>query len=292
VNLMRVDRSFFDVYGISMVAGALRPDAPEAARTTAPLAAGAADRPAPEQPVVLDTEAVRALGFASAQSAVGGLVLGGGEHMTLGKDPMRIVAVARQVRLESAHEASRPHVFLLSAKSQPTLTLQGANMDALREAVARVWPRFFPDDEANPMTVEQAVAEPYNFERRVAQMATGFTLLALLLSAFGVYALTAYTVRRGTREIVVRKLYGAGHAQIARLVAREFMPLLGIAALIGLPLGTWLAQSWLANFTERSPTVFWSLPLVLLALVAMTALSALRHTLAAMTMRPMTVLRE
>jgi putative ABC transport system permease protein len=237
-------------------------------------------------------EAMRALGIASPQAAVGSLVLGGGEHMSLGSNPMRIVAVAHAIRLESAREAGRPHVFLLTDKSQPALTLQGQRMDLLQQAVVREWPRFFPESEANPVTVEEALREPYNFERRVAQMATGFTLLALLLSAFGVYALAAYTVRRGTREIVVRKLYGAGSKQIAGLVAREFAPLLGVAALIGLPLGGWFAQSWLANFTERSSTVFWALPLVLVGLVAMTALSALRHTLAAMTMRPTIVLRE
>jgi len=287
VNLMRVDKDFFDVYAIPMVAGVPRP-------ITSGSAATASDRSAPraEQAVVLDTQASHALGFASPQAAVGGLVLGGGDFMTLGKDPLRIVAVAENIRLENARQAVRPHVFLLGDKPQPTLTLAGTRMEALQEAIARVWPRYFPDNVANPVTVAQAFDQPYHFERRVAALAAGFSLLALLLSAFGVYALAAYTVRRGTREIVVRKLYGAGPARIAGLMAREFMPLLGAAALVGLPLGGWLAQGWLANFTERSPTVFWALPLVLAGLVAMTALSALRHAMAALHMRPSQVLRE
>ncbi|HET7863175.1 MAG TPA: FtsX-like permease family protein [Burkholderiaceae bacterium] len=289
VNLMRVDKDFFDVYAIPMVAGVPRPIASAAAPAPASGGAGA---PRAEQAVVLDTQASRALGFASPQAAVGGLVLGGGEFMTMGKDPLRIVAVAATIRLEHAREAVRPHVFLLGDKPQPTLTLRGPHMDALQQAIARVWPRYFPDNLAHPVTVQQAFDQPYDFERRVAGMAAGFSLLALLLSAFGVYALAAYTVRRGTREIVVRKLYGAGPARIAGLVAREFAPLLAAAALVGLPLGGWLAQGWLANFTERSPTAFWALPLVLMGLVAMTALSALRHAVAAMNMRPSQVLRE
>jgi len=281
VNLMRVDKDFFDVYAIPMVAGAPRP-----------VAAESAALPKAEQAVVLDAQATRALGFASPQAAVGGLVLGGGEFMTLGKDPLRVVAVAATIRLENAREAGRAHVFLVSDKPQPTLTLRGPSMEALQQAVARVWPRHFPDNAANPVTVKQAFEQPYDFERRVAQMAAGFSLLALSLSAFGVYALAAFTVRRRTREIVVRKLYGAGSARIAGLVAREFAPLLGAAALAGLPLGGWLALSWLGNFTERSPTALWALPLVLAGLVAMTALSALRHAIAAMHMRPSHVLRE
>jgi putative ABC transport system permease protein len=218
--------------------------------------------------------------------------LGGGDFMTLGKDPLRIVAVAATIRLENAREPGRPHVFLLGDKPQPTLTLRGTSVDALRQAIARVWPRYFPDNSANPVTVEQAFVQPYDFERRVAEMAAGFSVLALSLSAFGVYALAAYTVRRRAREIVVRKLYGAGPARIAGLVAREFAPLLAASALAGLPLSGWLAQSWLANFTERSPTALWALPLVLAGLVVMTSLAALRHAIEAMNMRPSLVLRE
>jgi putative ABC transport system permease protein len=290
-NLMRVDKDFFDVYAIPIVAGVPRPIA-SASASAAQATPDVAAAPKAEQAVVLDEQATRALGFASPQAAVGGLVLTGGDFMTRGKDPLRVVAVAAPIRLENAREAGRPHVFLVSDKPQPTLTLRGPSMDALQQAIARVWPRYFPDNPANPVTVQQAFDQPYDFERRAAEMATGFSLLALLLSAFGVYALAAYTVRRRTREIVVRKLYGAGPARIAGLVAREFAPLLGAAALAALPLGGWLAQSWLAHFTERSATAFWALPLVLAALVAMTALSALRHAIAAMNMRPSLVLRE
>jgi putative ABC transport system permease protein len=285
-NLMRVDKDFFDVYAIPMVAGVARPIASAA---SAPVGA---DAPRAEQAVVLDAQASRALGFPSPQAAVGGLVLGGGDFMTLGKDPLRIVAVAATIRLENAREPGRPHVFLLGDKPQPTLTLRGTSVDALRQAIARVWPRYFPDNSANPVTVEQAFVQPYDFERRVAEMAAGFSVLALSLSAFGVYALAAYTVRRRAREIVVRKLYGAGPARIAGLVAREFAPLLAASALAGLPLSGWLAQSWLANFTERSPTALWALPLVLAGLVVMTSLAALRHAIEAMNMRPSLVLRE
>ena len=92
--------------------------------------------------------------------------------------------------------------------------------------------------------------------------------------------------------VVVRKLYGAGRARIAALPAREFAPLLVIAAALGLPLAAWLAHAWLANFVERSLAACLALPLTLVALVAMTALAATRHALIAMNMRPTQALWE
>ena len=52
------------------------------------------------------------------------------------------------------------------------------------------------------------------------------------------------------------------------VLARELAPLLAVATVVGLPL------TWIENFTERSTGAFQALPMVLVALVAMTALAA------------------
>jgi len=291
-NVMPVDVGFFDVYGVHLVAG--RPRAPAAVAEPASAAApgSAASAPHAEHLVVLDVATTRQLGFPTPQSAVDQLIFGGGDFGKPGKDPMRVVAVASDIRLEDARETARPHVFAISLKPQAVLTLKGPDMARLQQAVARVWPRFFPDDALDPETADEAVAAPYEREHNFARVAAGTTIVALLLSAFGVYALAAYTVRRSAREIVVRKLYGAGRGRIARLVAREFAPLMAAAAVVGLPLAGWLAHAWLENFTERSPGILWVLPAALLALLATTALAALRHARLAMAMRPAQALRD
>jgi hypothetical protein len=285
-NVMSVDIDFFDVYGVHFVGG--RPRAPAAAAATA----SAASAPRAERLVVLDAATARQLGFATPQAAVDQLIFSGGDYHTPGKDPMRIVAVASDIRLEDAREVARPHVFEISSQPQAVLTLKGPDMARLQQALARVWPRMFPDDALDPMTAAEAIALPYQREHRFAQVALATTAIALLLSAFGVYALAAWTVRRSAREIVVRKLYGAGRARIAGLLAREFAPLLAGAAVLGLPLAGWLAHAWLQNFTERSLDVLWVLPAALLALLATTTLAALRHARLAMAMRPAQALRN
>jgi len=283
-NVMPVDTDFFGVYGVHVLAG--RPRAPAAAP------ASAASAPAREELVVLDAGTARQLDFPTPQSAVGQLIFAGGDGQDRRNDPMRVVAVVDDVRLDHAREAQRPHVFQVSNEPQAVLTLKGTDMAALRQAAAAVWPRVYPDDPLDPQTAAQARAATYERERRLAQVAAATTLIALLLSGFGVYALAAYTVRRSAREIVVRKLHGASRGRIARLVAREFAPLLAAAAVIGLPLAAWLGQAWQQNFTARSPDVWWVLPAALVALLAMTALAAMRHVRIAMAMRPAVALRD
>lgn len=288
LSMLSADTTFFAMYDVPLVAGRLReppPTAPEAA-------SGARAGPKPERLLVVDTTAARALGFATPADAVDQLLLLGQLKDGSERHPARIVAVMADVRFEHAHEAVRLHAISLSRNPQETLTLQGPHMEALQQAFERVWPRFFPEDTLETETVVEALGLPYLQERHLTQLTLVITIMALLLSAFGVYALAAYTVRRSAREIVVRKLYGAGRARIARLLAGEFVPLLGAAAVVGLPVAAWLASAYLQSFTERSHLVLLTLPLALVALVAMTALAALRHGLIAMNMRPTVALRD
>jgi putative ABC transport system permease protein len=76
------------------------------------------------------------------------------------------------------------------------------------------------------------------------------------------------------------------------MVVREFALLVGSGALLGLPFA-WLAiQRYLGAFTERAPVGGWTLAGALLAASAVALLSTLRHTLAAVRIRPALALRE
>lgn len=94
------------------------------------------------------------------------------------------------------------------------------------------------------------------------------------------------------RQIVLRKLCGAGHAAIAVLVGREFARLLALGAAISLPLAALVIARYLAGFVEHAPIGAWPLVAALVLAVLVAALSTLRHTLGALRMTPAHVLRD
>jgi putative ABC transport system permease protein len=118
------------------------------------------------------------------------------------------------------------------------------------------------------------------------------SVVATALASFGIYVLAAYSVKRRSREIVLRKLYGANGGDIGRLLGREFARLVALGALVGLPVG-WLGiERYLAGFVERAPMGQWPLAGAL-ALVALVALAATwRQARAAVRMSPALALRE
>lgn len=292
-RLSMVDPGFFAVYDIPFLAGApvltstpAHPNVPGAGWVGPPRDADDI------RPVVIDELAVRAFGFASPQAALGATLRGVGEFGENEPHAHRVVGVVPRLRQEDARNPAQPQVIGLSGGPLRTLTLRGTDMAAMQRAAAAAWPRYFPNELPDLESFEARLARAYADDRRVAALAVAAGTLALLLGGCGVYALAAWSVRRSARQIVIRKLHGAGRADIAAFVARQFLPLLLVAIVVGLPLAGWLAQAWLANFVERSDAAFWSLPLAVLAVVAMTALAALRHTVAAMNLRPAAVLKE
>src|SRR6202012_1425418 len=72
--------------------------------------------------------------------------------------------------------------------------------------------------------------------------------LAVLIACLGLFALSAYTTERRTKEIGVRKVMGADTGNVVVLLLWQFtIPVLWAIA-IALPLGWWAMSGWLHGF--------------------------------------------
>ena len=266
IEAKMVSPEFFQVYRVGALAG----------RVFDP----AQDRPNSKS-VLLNAAAAKALGFASPQSALGQMM---GES--------RIVGIAPDLRYQTLRQAPGPMVYRID-QAQSVLTVRVAgNIAALRPLMEALAARHFPNDLVEIEPAGAVFAHNYSEDARLANILAAASFVATALASFGIYVLAAYSVKRRSREIVLRKLHGAGGADVGRLVAREFGWLIGIGALIGLPLAWFATERYLGGFVERAPMGAWPL-LYALGCVGLVALGATaRHTLTAMRMSPALALRD
>jgi ABC-type antimicrobial peptide transport system permease subunit len=189
-------------------------------------------------------------------------------------------------------ERQGPIVYLLTDAESVVTVRSMLDRQSLERALAPVWRQFFPHGIMDMNSASSAVAASYVQDLRMAKMLGAAGLVALALAAFGIYVLSAYTVQRNRRQIVIRKLYGASNGAIARRLVREFGLTVLAGALIGLPLAALGIRVYLSGFAEHAPFGQWPLVAALaLALVAALAATA-RHTAVAVRMTPVQALRE
>jgi putative ABC transport system permease protein len=154
------------------------------------------------------------------------------------------------------------------ARSRTESTAQAAQ--ALKEAMRLVDP-----DLAlfNPRTMDEILAQQRFMLRIFGVMFSTFAVIALVLAAVGLYAVTSYSVTQYTREIGVRMVLGAQPGQVVWLFLRRAIVQLGIGLTIGLAgaIGVGrLLQSFLVQTSERDPVTLISI-VALLVVVAVTA---------------------
>jgi putative ABC transport system permease protein len=274
ISYLLVDPNFFDTYKL----------APRAGRLYNPKM----DKVEDEDKAVINESAARKLGFASAEDAVGKFIRFSGGDGT----PMQVIGVAPDIRHRSAREQAQSTIYFLENRTG-VFTIRGeGDMEPIMRAVEEMWPRYFPNDVMDMKLVASLFGQNYADDLRLAKLLGVSSVIAIAIAAFGMYVLSAYSVQRRTREIVLRKLYGASSRAIAGLVAREFAILIAVGALVGLP-AAWLAtERYLSAFTERAPIGLWTVGAAL-ALAGIVAFgSTLRHAVAAMRMAPAMALRD
>ena len=119
-------------------------------------------------------------------------------------------------------------------------------------------------------------------ERALAFLAIGFSVLAILLAAVGLYGVLAYSTEQRTREIGVRMALGAQRSGVIVLVVREMVLIATFATLVALPSVVVLARlfrSQLYGVTTFDPVTLTGAVLLTAIMVALAAaLPACRAT--------------
>jgi predicted permease len=210
--------------------------------------------------------------FGSAQNAIGRQIARGDSPNI--KFDTTIVGVAGDIRHENLRTPLGPAVYLPYYQNEHpsgvvmyvrTTRAPEAMEGAIRQAIHQLDPTLVV---AGLRTMEEQVDRSASDERALAFLAIGFSALALLLAAVGLYGVLAYSTEQRTREIGVRLALGAQRGNVISLVLREILVIAIIAVVAALPTTIALARL----FRSQLYGVTFADPLTLVYAVAFTAI--------------------
>jgi predicted permease len=141
-------------------------------------------------------------------------------------------------------------------------------MPAIRQVIRQQDPTLVVDALR---TMDDQLDRTISDEHALALLATGFSLLAMLMAAIGLYGVLAYSTEQRTREIGVRLALGAPRSSVVGLVLREMAWIAAGATLLALPVTVALARL----FRSQLYGVESFDPLTLVAAVGFTAIMVL-----------------
>lgn len=184
-----------------------------------------------------------------------------GQILTCGGKSLRIVGVTGDVRPKGFRSEVMPTVYSPylysgwgSSGTYLIVRAHGAHQTLfamIRQELLRLSPRR---PVPNIRTIEAMLADRIAPMRFNTQLLGLFAALALILAAFGVYGLMAFSVSQRTQEIGIRMALGARSGDVLKSVLRQGIKLTLIGLAIGLT-GAFAATRIIRNFLyEVGPT--------------------------------------
>jgi len=184
---------------------------------------------------------------------------------------MTIVGVVGGVKQMSLSEEKYPHIYMAMAQAaQPGAAFivrtdgsPQAAFSTFKAAIKRADPDM-PMYLVRSMT--ELIGETLGTQRLTNMLLTGFSVLALLLAAVGIYSTMSLYVGSRTKEFGIRLALGAQPGALRRTVLRQGMLLTAAGVVVGLPGAFALTRTIRSLLFEVSPTdpwVFTTIPLLL-----------------------------
>ncbi len=195
---------------------------------------------------ILNEMAVKTLGWASPEEAIGQNVARGGRQ---GK----VVGVVNNFNTSGLQNALNPVILDVAPGSFTAfaIRLTSKNTEAVTADIEKAWGQFFPEKAFDYSFLTEDLHGGYEQESRLMQLSADFAGIAILLACFGLFGLVDFTVRQRRKEIGVRKVLGASVASVVGLLSTDFLKLVGIALVLATPVAYWGMSQWLADFAYR-----------------------------------------
>ena len=163
-----------------------------------------------------------------------------------------IIGVMKNFNFESLRNPIGPYIFKFQNDNMLwgyiTVRLSAQNYSKTINAIEDVWKEYVSNNPLQYYFVDEDFEQMYIQEKRNAQLAVIFSILAVFVATLGLFGLTSFTVEQKTREIGIRKAMGSSVPGIYVAISKEFIILVSVSALIAWPLIYYISAKWLENF--------------------------------------------
>ena len=178
--------------------------------------------------------------------------------------PVQVVGVVKDFNVNGFESRIQPEVYTIGndacmyqSGGAILVKLNSKHLQQSVQAIDEAWKKVEPGFPLRYSFLDENFQKLLISYIRIQKIITFFAVVAIMISAMGLFALTAFYTRQRTKEIGIRKVLGASVMQLAALLSKEFLLLIILAILVITPVAWWFLQKWLQTFAYRITLSWW-----------------------------------
>lgn len=183
-----------------------------------------------------------------------------GKRMRFGRNPDQtfrydgtVIGVVNDFNLGSAHTRIEPLVIMMGDEPWGYLiaNVSTSNIHQTLEDIKTSWSEVFTGVPLDPVFLDTHFNQQYKAEDSLLKLISILSLISVFIACLGLFGLASYLTEQRTKEIGIRKVIGASVNQLIVLLSIDFLRLIGLALIVGFPIGYLLIDDWLNDFAYR-----------------------------------------
>ncbi len=171
----------------------------------------------------------------------------------------KVIGIAKDFHYKSLHDKTGPLVAFNDPQWYNFFMVRTAPGNTAQTvlAVQNAWKQFLPGSPLEYNFLDDTFNGLYKEDQQTSLLIFVFAIIAVMISALGLFGLAAFTAEQRTKEIGIRKVLGATVESIAVLLSKEFLKLVCIAIIIATPIAFRGMDAWMQNFAYRTDISWW-----------------------------------
>jgi putative ABC transport system permease protein len=176
-------------------------------------------------------------------------------------DQLPVLGVVEDFNFQSLHKKVGPAIIRqLSDKESSwniVIKISGANIVETVKNIKAKQAAFTGGIPMESGFVDSSVDQWYNIEVKRSKLIGAFTLLSIIISSMGIFAMSLYYIQQKIKEIGIRKVNGAKISEVLVMLNKDFVKWVIIAFIIATPIAWYAMNNWLENFAYKTTLSWW-----------------------------------
>jgi putative ABC transport system permease protein len=229
-RIIAIGTEFVDVFGLTLMAG----------RNFNPMIESDA------KAMLISEAASKMFGFADYDEALGHLIF-------VGSRRFEVIGVLKNYHFRSLQQGVQPLLYMQGYPRGPRYAIK-ISRQGISETISGIesqWKKAYPSNVFRYYFLDDFFDKQYNEDQKTATSVSLLAIVAVFISCSGLFALSLYSVNGRTKEISIRKVFGASVSSVVMLLSRDFVKLVIIGGIIALPFTHQLTKLWLEGYAYK-----------------------------------------